>query len=200
VLAGAILGIGWWIGRGSGSAPPPEYRQITFRTGSVGNARFAPDGSIVYSASWEGAPQQLYISRVGDNGSSELGLKNAELLSISKNGELAVRLNSIFHGGYSRYGTLARLPLSGGAPREVLDNVQDAEWAADGESMAVVRFVPENSHWRLEYPVGKVLLDTINWISHPRIAPDGKTVAFADHEVPGGGRSRFDRHHRFRWA
>jgi Tol biopolymer transport system component len=186
VLAAAMLGIGWWIGRGSGSAPLPQYRQITFRTGSVGNARFAPDGSIVYSATWVGAPQQIYIARVGDNGSSELGLKNAELLSISKNGELAVRLNSIFRSGYSRYGTLARLPLSGGAPREVLDNVQDAEWAADGEGLAVIRFVPENSHWRLEYPVGKVLLDTINWISHPRISPDGRSVAFADHEVPGG--------------
>jgi len=186
VVAAALLGVGWWIGRSGGSAPPPEYRQITFRTGSVGNARFAPDGSIVYSAAWQGAPPQLYISRVGDNGSSELGLKNAELLSISKNGELAVRLNSVFHAGYARYGTLARLPLSGGSPREVLENVQDAEWAADGESMAIVRYVPENSHWRLEYPIGKVLLDTINWISHPRISPDGKSVAFADHEVPGG--------------
>ena len=47
----------------------------------------------------------------------------------------------------------------------MLDNVQDADWAADGEHMAVVRYVPENRHWRLEYPVGKVLLDSINWIS-----------------------------------
>jgi eukaryotic-like serine/threonine-protein kinase len=186
VAATALFGVGWWIGRAGGAAPPPEYRQITFRTGSVGNARFAPDGSIVYSAAWQGAPQQLYISRVGDNGSSELGLKNAELLSISKNGELAVRLNSVYHSGYARYGTLARLPLSGGSPREVLENVQNAEWAADGQSMAIVRYVPENSHWRLEYPIGKVLLDTINWISDPRISPDGKSVAFADHEVPGG--------------
>jgi eukaryotic-like serine/threonine-protein kinase len=186
VVAAASFGVGWWIGRAGGAAPPPEYRQITFRTGSVGNARIAPDGSIVYSAAWQGAPQQLYISRVGDNGSSELGLKNAELLSISKNGELAVRLNSVVNSGYARYGTLARLPLSGGSPREVLENVQDAEWAADGENMAIVRYVPENSHWRLEYPIGKVLLDTINWISHPRISPDGKSVAFADHEVPGG--------------
>jgi len=68
----------------------------------------------------------------------------------------------------------------------VLDNVQDADWAADGERMAVVRYVPENRHWRLEYPVGKVLLDSINWISTPKISPDGKWVAFADHENTGG--------------
>ena len=76
--------------------------------------------------------------------------------------------------------------MSGGTPREVLDNVQDADWAADGQNMAVVRFVPENSHWRLEYPIGKVLFDSINWISNPKISPDGKRVAFADHENPGG--------------
>jgi len=108
------------------------------------------------------------------------------MLSISKSGELAVRLKTAYFGGYARTGTLARVPLSGGTPREVLDNVQDADWAADGEKMAVVRYTPENNHWRLEYPIGKVLFDSINWISHPKISPDGKWVAFADHENPGG--------------
>jgi Tol biopolymer transport system component len=185
-LAAATLAAGWWLGRGSGAIPPPEYQQITFRTGSIGNARFTPDGSIVYSASWDGGDNQMYMARTDENGSRELGLKDAELLSISKNGELAIRLNTAFYGGYARTGTLARVPLSGGTPREVLDNVQDAEWATNGDSMAVVRFVPENHHWRLEYPVGHVLLDTINWISHPNISPDGKWIAFADHENPGG--------------
>ena len=126
------------------------------------------------------------MSRTDDPGARELGLKDAELLSISKNGELAVRLNTVVFGGYARAGTLARVPLSGGTPREVLDNVQDADWAADGESMAIVRYAPENNHWRLEYPIGKVLFDSINWISQPKISPDGKWVAFADHENPGG--------------
>ncbi len=186
VLAAALIGLGWWLGRGRGAAPPAEYQQITFRTGSIGNARFTPDGSIVYDASWEGGLHQLYLARTDDNGSRELGLKDAALLSISKSGELAIRLNTVYYGGYARVGTLAKVPLSGGTPREVLDNVQDADWAADGENMAVVRFVPENSHWRLEYPVGKVLFDSINWISHPKISPDGKRVAFADHENPSG--------------
>ncbi len=185
-IAAAMLGVGWWLGRGSGAAPPPEYQQITFRTGSIGNARFAPDGSIVYSAAWDGGEDQLYLAHTDDNGSRELGLKDAELLSISKSGELAIRLNSQYYGGYARTGTLARVPLSGGTPREVLDNVQDAEWAPDGENMVVVRFVPENHHWRLEYPIGHVLFDSINWISQPQISPDGKLIAFSDHENPGG--------------
>jgi eukaryotic-like serine/threonine-protein kinase len=186
VLAAAMLGLGWWLGRKGSAAPPAEYQQITFRTGSIGNARFTPDGSIVYSASWEGGENQLYMARTNDTGSREVGLKNAELLAISKSGELAIRLNTVFFSGYARAGTLARAPLSGGAPREVLENVQDADWAANGESMAVVHFIPEDQHWRLEYPIGHALLDSINWISHPKISPDGKWIAFADHENPGG--------------
>src|SRR5208282_5931219 len=185
-IALAMLALGWWLGRGSGASPQAEYKQITFRTGSMGNARFTPDGGILYSASWDGGDDQLYLSRTDDPGARELGLKDAELLSISKSGELAIRLNTVHYGGYARSGTLARLPLSGGTPREVLDNVQDADWSASGDSLAVVRYVPENSHWRLEYPIGKVLFDSINWISHPKISPDGKWIAFADHENPGG--------------
>jgi eukaryotic-like serine/threonine-protein kinase len=185
-LACGVYGLGWWHGTASGRTPQAEYQQITFRTGSIGNARFTPDGSIVYSASWEGGENQLYMSRMDDPGSRELGIKDAELLSISKSGEMAIRLNTVGHGGYARSGTLARVPLSGGTPREVLDNVQDADWSANGESMAVVRYVPENGHWRLEYPAGKVLIDGINWISHPEISPDGKWIAFADHENISG--------------
>jgi len=182
VLAGLMLGVGWWWGRGSGRTTLPEYQPITFRTGSIGNARFTPDGSIVYSASWDGGESQLYVGRADDPGARDLGVKDAELLSISKSGELAVRLHSVNLGGFEQIGTLARLPMSGGTPREVLDNVEDADWAADGESMAVVRYVPENQHWRLEYPIGKVLVDGANWISHPKLSPDGKWVAFADHQ------------------
>src|SRR5450759_4662725 len=159
VIACAAYGLGWWTGKASARAPQAEYQQITFRTGSIGNARFTPDGSIVYSASWEGGENQLYMSRTDDPGSRELGLKDAELLAISKGGELAIRLNTVNHGGYARSGTLARVPLSGGTPREVLDNVGDADFSANGDSMAIVRYVPENNHWRLEYPIGKVLLD-----------------------------------------
>src|SRR5208337_3956139 len=185
-IALAMLALGWWLGRGSGASPQAEYKQITFRTGSMGNARFTPDGGILYSASWDGGDDQLYLSRTDDPGARELGLRDAELLSISKSGELAIRLNTVHYGGYARSGTLARLPLSGGTPREVLDNVQDADWSANGENMAVVRYDSANNHWRLEYPIGKVLFDTINWISHPKISADGKWVAFADHENPGG--------------
>lgn len=191
-IGGAVVGalvigaLGWWLGSRGSAGTIPEYQQVTFRTGYINNARFTPDGSIVYQASWDGGDRQLYMARTQENGARELGLKDADLLAISKNGELAVRLNAVTFSGYAETGTLARVPLSGGSPREVLDNVQDADWAADGEQMAVVRRDPTTSHWHLEFPAGKVLIDRINWISQPKISPDGKLVAFGDHETPGG--------------
>jgi serine/threonine protein kinase len=187
-LALAMLALGWWLGRSSAHSPPPAFKQISFRVGSIGNVRFTPDGSIVYSAVWQGSGQQLYMARTDDPsaGVRELGLKDAEVLSISRNGELAVRLNTISPSAFLQFGTLARVPLSGGTPREMLDNVQGADWSANGETMAVVHYLPENRHWRLEYPIGKVLFDSIGWISDPRISPDGKWIAFADHENAEG--------------
>src|SRR5271168_4051404 len=67
-VAGVLYGLGWWTGKGRGIASQAEYQQITFRTGSIGNARFTPDGSIVYSAIWDGEPNQLYMSRADDPG------------------------------------------------------------------------------------------------------------------------------------
>ena len=181
VFAAAMLGLGWWLGH---SKPPasPEYRQFTFRAGFMGNARFAPDGSVIYNAIWEGTDMQLYIAPVDALGERELPFKDAELLSVSSKGELAIRLNTTIRGGYAQTGTLARVNAAGGTPRAILENVQDADWSADGEKMAIVRLIPETSHWRLEYPVGTVLVDSINWISSPRISADGKSIAFLDHE------------------
>src|SRR5437763_928488 len=41
-LALVMLGVGWWLGRGRGPAPVTAFMQITFRTRSIGEARFTP--------------------------------------------------------------------------------------------------------------------------------------------------------------
>ena len=186
IAVAALLATAWRVGRGSAAAPPAQYKQITFQTGYIANARYTPDGSIVYEATWEDAEPQLYLARPDDTTSRALGIKRAGLLAISRTGELAIRLGTSYMAGYQQIGTLARVPLGGGTPREMLENVQDADWSPDGNNLAVVRFLPQNSHWRLEYPIGHVLLDTINWISGPKISPDGKWIAFGDHENPEG--------------
>src|SRR6266540_3622771 len=43
-----------WIGRRSVEASRPVFQQLTFRRGSISQARFAPDGTVVYSSTAEG--------------------------------------------------------------------------------------------------------------------------------------------------
>jgi eukaryotic-like serine/threonine-protein kinase len=167
--------------------PPPLYRQLTFRRGSIRSARFAPDGqTILYSAAWQGGPLDVFTARPEAPEARSMGLSHTQLVAVSSSSEMAVLINSKAIGTWVSTGTLARTPLVGGAPREVLENVQWADWAADGNSLAVVRdFGGRN---RLEFPVGKPLYETGGWIGHPRVSPDGTKIAFVDHSVQGDDR------------
>ncbi|HLV87136.1 MAG TPA: WD40 repeat domain-containing serine/threonine protein kinase [Candidatus Sulfotelmatobacter sp.] len=183
----AAAGIGLYAGKVFFTPPPvqpPLYRQLTFRRGSIRSARFAPDGqTILYSAAWQGNPTDVFTARPEAPESRSMGLSHTQLMSISSTAEMAVLLGSKAVGTWVSMGTLARAPLSGGAPREVLEQVQWADWAPDKGELVVVRdFGGQN---RLEYPVGKPLYQTGGWISHPRVSPNGNYIAFADHPLQG---------------
>jgi eukaryotic-like serine/threonine-protein kinase len=168
------------------SAPPdpPIYRQLTFRRGSIRSARFAPDGqTILYSAAWQGNPVDVFTARPEAPESRSMGLSRTQLMSISPSSEMAVLLNSKAIGAWVSMGTLARAPLSGGAPREMLEQVQWADWSPDGSNLAVVRDMGGRN--RLELPIGKPLYQTGGWIGHPRVSPKGDLIAFADHPLQG---------------
>ncbi len=166
------------------AAEPPIYRQLTFRRGSIRAARFAPDGqTILYSAAWQGNPVDVFTARPEAPESRSMGLSRTQLMSISPTSEMAVLLNSKAIGAWVSMGTLARAPLSGGAPREVLEQVQWADWAPDGNNLAVVRDMGGRN--RLEFPIGKPLYQTGGWIGHARVSPKGDLIAFADHPQQG---------------
>src|SRR5262245_56781516 len=160
---------------------PPTFRQLTFRRGAVALARFTPDRqSIVYGAQWEseGEAYQIYTSRLDGPESRSLGLSGTNVLAVSSTGELA-----FLSGKLQFLGTLERVSLAGGAPRQLLENVHRADWAPDGQSLAVLVGQSTNV-WnnRLEYPIGKPLLQSkeLWWI---RVSPTGDTVAVRDADV-----------------
>ena len=185
ILALAAVAVGaYTLGRRSGKTAPPAYHLLTYRRGILRMARFAPDGqTIVCSATWEGKPTEVFTTRPESPESRSLGLTGAEILAISSQGEMALLLGSRQVKSWIHTGTLARVPMAGGAPREVLENVQWADWSPDGNNLAVVREVAGRT--RLEYPIGKTLYETGGWISHPRISPQGDQVAFLNHPIEG---------------
>ena len=190
VLAGAAcllvgFGIGAWLLKGSGERAFASYHPLTFRRGIVHSARFAPDGkTVIYSAAWEGKPLDLFNTRPESPQSQEMEPKGGDILAVSASGEMLLALHSKPRDSSFLYaGTLARVPLVGGAPREILNDVEWADWSPDGQNVAIVHEV--SGRKRLEFPLGKVLYEADGWIGNPRFSPDGKSIAFVDHPQTG---------------
>jgi Tol biopolymer transport system component len=183
----ALLGLvvaaaaGYWLHARKAPAAPPSFHQLTFRRGDISSGRFGSDGkSVIYSAAWDGGPTEIFLGRSDGPDSRPFGLKNADVLAVSPSGEVAVSLNARAAGAFTRAGTLARVAATGsGAPREILENVEYADFPPDGKDIAIVRVV--SSKCRLEYPIGKVVYETRGWIGEPRFSPRGDRIAFVDH-------------------
>ncbi len=179
-LAAGLAG-GIFLSARRATISQPVYHEVTFRRGTVYGGRFGPDGQTAYySAAWDGDPVEIYSTRMGSPESASLDHKGTQLLSVSSTGEMAILLRSR-SGTFQQFGTLARMPIAGGAPRELLDNVNWADWSSDGSALAIVR--GQGGFSQLEFPIGKVLYKTAGWIGDPRISPKGDRVAFLEHPV-----------------
>jgi eukaryotic-like serine/threonine-protein kinase len=195
LIAGALGGL--MIGKRSTPISVPTFHELTFRRGALTAARFAPDPrSAIYSAAWEGSPQALFISSPNSTESRDLGLVQTQVLAVSSAGQLAVlhRFRTA-DNAFTYIGTLAQLSIGADAPRDLLDNVEDAGWTPDGSALAVVHVYSGKSH--LEYPIGKVLYETVGWISNLNFSPKGDRLAFIDHPLlgdDGGSVSIIDLH------
>jgi serine/threonine protein kinase len=176
LLVGALMFI---LGRRTVRTLSPSFQRVTFRRGYIDNGRFANGGrTIVYSAAWDGKPSRIYSTQAESPESRDLGIVDAHLFGVSSSDEMALTLGSR---------TLARVPISGGAPRQVADDIVAADWTADGQRLAAVRAKP--GFQQLEFPIGNVLYQTTGAIYNPRISPQGDLIAFFDEPlgVNGGG-------------
>ena len=144
-MAAAIAAREWLPSRRSPPAEPPAFQRITFHRGSVSAARFGPEGQVVYSGSWDGGRRGLHVAGSDTGDSRALEIFDATVAAVSPSGEVA----------FLRGGVLARAPLSGGPPKDVLKGVVAADWAEGGSDFAVVR--SGEGGFRVEFPVGRVL-------------------------------------------
>ena len=177
LLAGAYAG--WRLLKPA----QPTFERLTYRRGEIPSAKFSPDGqTVVFSAQWADEPANIFSMRPGSREYRALDLPGGRILAISSTGEMAILLAPSVSGSA---GTLARVPLSGGAPREILENVNDADWSPDGSTLAVARTVGGRN--RIEYPIGTVRYE--NGGSPPkmlRIAPKGDWIGFFEHDDNAG--------------
>ena len=183
-LAAALLGLagGGWLSLRVFHKDPVTFQRLTFRRGDVTASRFAPNGDIVYSAVWDGANAALFVAQPGNREARPLELPPATIESVSTSGEMAILIGA---GDTGSLGTLARVPLAGGAPRAILENVSGADWAPGGDALAVIR--DEHGQHRIEYPIGNVLYQTpaLRPPVYLRVSPRGDQVAFFDFTSDG---------------
>ena len=166
-------------------APLPSIRQISFRRGYIPTARFAPDGrTILYSAAWDEQETEMFVSQPGIPEARTLGIQGAVLSVSSLHGEMAVSLGHRPEFGFMATGTLARVPMIGGAPRRIADAVYDADWHPDGKSLALIRRSPRDG-FQIEFPIGTAIYQTPSWMSHLRFSPAGDRLAFFEHPFAG---------------
>lgn len=156
----------------------PDYRPVTYRRGVVSSARFTPDGrSFVYSASWAGQPYGTFLGRSESADARDLQLTDSRIASISRAGEMAVLFGPQNIARAFGVRTLARIPVAGGARRDLLSGVVDADWIPGTDALAVIRDPGDGRPWTVEFPIGKTLHEArAAWSL--RVSPDGSRVAF----------------------
>ena len=180
-VTGAVLGAAALAAIVSSMWPEPglvEFQQVTYRRGVVSSARFAPDGrSFVYSASWEGQPYASFLARAESPDARDLQLEETRILSISRDGDMAVLFSpqNISRAFGTR--TLARIPVAGGARRDLLTGVADADWIPGTDTYAVIRDPGGGRPWTIEFPVGKTVHEA-RFAWSLRVSPDASRVAF----------------------
>jgi eukaryotic-like serine/threonine-protein kinase len=182
-LLGAGFAGGAFVTRRRDPVATPSFQRITFRRGVIRTARFAPDSqTVLYGALWDGDVCRVYTVRGDSPESSPLALPPAMPLALSSSGELALALGDHFRG-IMTYGTLARVSLAGGAPREVQEGVKFADWSPDGRDLAVVRRVGDGD--RLEFPLGTSIAEPAGGgFGFPRVSPRGDAIAVFELDSP----------------
>ena len=163
------------------AAPAPRFKQLTFRRGFIQNARFAPGGqTVIYAAGWDGGPVRLFeTGRLGPE-SRTLDPAHAGLASISSRGEVAL-IQGCRLDWASCIGTLATMPLGGGAPREVLEEVVSADWTPDGRALAAIQVA--DGEYQLQFPIGKSLYASSGKLGWLAFSPRGDRLAFVEYPL-----------------
>ena len=189
-LVGAALIVAAYVaGRRSSStdkAAGLSMEQLTYQKQAIFSARFTSNGEIVYSAADIGSSPRIYLLTSAYPQPRSVTDSATNLLAVSKNDEMAVLVGAALDHHRVFTGTLARMPVSGGMPREVMAGVHDADWSPDGSQLAVAHDV--NGTDRLEYPIGTTLYESPGQLSDVRVSADGQHVAFTEHPEKGDDR------------
>jgi len=185
-LTAALLlgGVAWWSGWPPfRSRPLPQFKRVTFSPGLVESACFSLDGrSIYFTARVQGRGPAIFVQTPESPEPRVLEGGNQMLLDVSCNRELAVLLDpqpiQISKSVHFR-GTLAQMSGLGGSARPLAENVIEASWDPEGQTLALIT-ADQGFRMQLEYPGGKVLHTTRGKLKFLRFSRRSARMAVVD--------------------
>ncbi|WP_306592099.1 serine/threonine-protein kinase [Geothrix sp. 21YS21S-4] len=176
----------FWAFRGRPQGGAPTFQRLLFTPGTVESAFFGADGrTIFYTARIGGGETEVFVIDPRSPEPKPLGLKDALLVGVSRNNDLAL-LRHPRRWLLGRYrGTLAQVPAGGDSPRDLRADVVEAAW--DGQGLALLTN-DDAQRTRLEFPVGRTAFESVG-ISHTvkliHLSRSGEQLAYV--EAQDGG-------------
>ena len=157
----------------------PRFTRLTF-TGDVGAGRFAHDEQTFLFTRRRGEIPSIELGRIGTDDTRPL-FDSAVFLDVSPTDELLIKKRPDYpHALLGSPGTLSRVPLAGGSPREIASDVTWASWTPDGKEVAAIRDLQETK--ALEYPLGTTLYSSPLIGSSFAISQPGDQIALVERE------------------
>lgn len=164
----------------------PVSKRVSFRNGTIVNARFTSDGrGVTYAGAFEHSPLKVF-SGVLDGPELRPASGPAVLLfDVSAKDELALGQWSEDTMQKGSGMVLSRGSLAGGAARPLYENILWADFGP-GDLMVLSRIV--DAKFVIECPPGNVIASSSEALSRARLSPDGKYIAYMRQPVVGDDR------------
>jgi len=181
LLAGLATG---WLGAGYSRQPvtyaPPSMRTLTY-SGVDREPSAAPGGRLIAYASERDGGTQIWLKQ--HPGGDEVALTHGAIDAVPRISPDGSQVLFVRQEGTER--SLYRVPVVGGEPRKVLDDVWEADWSPDGSRIVIARNRisggASTDFVLIVDAAGQdareiARLDNIS-LSSPRWSPDGTTIA-----------------------
>ncbi len=157
---------------------PPVVESLTY-SGHDSSPAASPDGkTIAFTSDRDGMPR-IWLKQVAGGGELALTEGPDDFPRFSRDGSAIVFVRT-----GSENSSLYRVPLLGGDPRKLLDDVTGADWSPDGRQLAFTRWVSGDRSGsvvglaaadgtaprEIAFVAGRALIA-------PRWSPNGRTIA-----------------------